>query len=129
MALVLFDIDDTLLDDAGATLRAVSALHRRLGGAEPLTSFIERWRDASQRHYASYLRRELSFEAQRRARGPVSGLDRGRARDGGRARRFALTPGDGASARAAGSRPTPFAGLLSKTGILAISGHPAHTDE
>jgi putative hydrolase of the HAD superfamily len=66
--LILFDIDDTLLDDAGATNEAVRAFHTSLARDESLEAFRLRWRDSLDRHFTRYLARELSFQGQRRER-------------------------------------------------------------
>lgn len=66
--LVLFDIDDTLLDDAAAQRRAAATLHAQLGFKEDIAQFLSLWAAASQRHYARYLQGELDFQGQRRAR-------------------------------------------------------------
>jgi putative hydrolase of the HAD superfamily len=66
--LVLFDIDDTLLDDAGASLGAVDALHARLNPSLPLREFRVRWFESSRHHFTRYLAGQVDFQEQRRAR-------------------------------------------------------------
>jgi putative hydrolase of the HAD superfamily len=66
--LVLFDIDDTLLDDVAATAAAVTALHAQVGRAEPAHTFEERWLASLRHHYARYVAGEISFVEQRRIR-------------------------------------------------------------
>jgi phosphoglycolate phosphatase-like HAD superfamily hydrolase len=44
--LVLFDVDDTLLDDAAATREAVDALREHLGLDVPAFEFRSRWFDS-----------------------------------------------------------------------------------
>jgi putative hydrolase of the HAD superfamily len=66
--LVLFDVDDTLLDDAGASRRAVDALHARLDPSLPQREFRARWFESSHRHFTRYLAGQVDFEEQRRAR-------------------------------------------------------------
>ena len=66
--LVLFDIDDTLLDDAKATREAVDALreHQELG--VPELEFRNRWFDSLRHHFDRYLAGQLGFQEQRRVR-------------------------------------------------------------
>jgi len=66
--LVLFDIDDTLLDDASAQRSAAAALHGHVGMDADVEAFLDLWSAASERHYARYLQGELDFQGQRRAR-------------------------------------------------------------
>ena len=68
LTLVLFDIDDTLLDDAAAQRSAAAALHGQVGRDADLGVFLDLWSAAAERHYARYLQRELDFQGQRRAR-------------------------------------------------------------
>lgn len=68
LTLVLFDIDDTLLDDASAQRSAAAALHDEVGMDMDLEAFLDLWSAASERHYARYLQGELDFQGQRRAR-------------------------------------------------------------
>jgi putative hydrolase of the HAD superfamily len=66
--LVLFDVDDTLLDDAGASRRAVDALHARLDPSLPQGEFRTRWFESSHYHFTRYLTGQVDFQEQRRAR-------------------------------------------------------------
>jgi putative hydrolase of the HAD superfamily len=66
--LVLFDIDDTLLDHRTAERSAAEALHRIAGAAGPVDAFAAAWSEALERHFQRYLAGELSYEEQRRAR-------------------------------------------------------------
>jgi putative hydrolase of the HAD superfamily len=66
--MVLFDIDDTLIDHSAATRAAATALHATLGLAGPAHDFYASWCAALDRHFARYLKAEIGFEDQRRAR-------------------------------------------------------------
>lgn len=66
--LFLFDIDDTLLDDRTSVRLAATALHATVGSAMSADGFCSTWNDALERHYARYLKGEVSFEDQRRDR-------------------------------------------------------------
>ena len=64
---VLFDIDDTLVDHAGASRAAIVGQLRDVGlphGA----SDADRWRTLDERHFPRFLAGELGFQEQRRAR-------------------------------------------------------------
>lgn len=67
---VLFDLDDTLLDDLGAQETYLPELHAawrdRLPHDEP--AFRVAWATALDRHFPRYLSGELTFTGQRRAR-------------------------------------------------------------
>ncbi|MEU8818156.1 HAD family hydrolase [Actinoplanes sp. NPDC048796] len=66
IAAVLFDLDDTLVDQGAAERAAVVQWAARLGvdgGDVP-----GRWARVSERHYERYQRREIGFSAQRRER-------------------------------------------------------------
>lgn len=63
---VLFDLDDTLVDQQGAATAAVVAWAAEHGIHDPKVS--ERWAAVAAVHYGRYQRRELSFAEQRRAR-------------------------------------------------------------
>lgn len=70
-ALVLFDLDDTLFAHREAVADGISA-HRRifggpLGAADDDTE-ATRWHTLEEKHYARYLRGELDWQGQRRAR-------------------------------------------------------------
>ena len=66
--LVLFDIDDTLLDHTAACRSAAMRLHHQYGGSSSLERFLANWMDALDRHYDRYLAGKISFHEQRRAR-------------------------------------------------------------
>ena len=66
--LVLFDLDDTLLDHSAAMRSGAARLHKSLGAPGPLEDFLGRWQRALERHYARYVAGEVSFREQRRAR-------------------------------------------------------------
>lgn len=63
---IIFDLDDTLVDQAGAARRAVvgwAAEHGITGD-----DVADRWDAVSDKHYRRYQSREVSFQEQRRAR-------------------------------------------------------------
>ena len=66
--LVLFDIDDTLIDHTSAVATGVASLFAELQSLGPLDDFHQTWITAMRRHFPRYLRGELSYEEQRRAR-------------------------------------------------------------
>jgi putative hydrolase of the HAD superfamily len=66
--LILFDIDETLVDHDAAFRVATEALHARGGFGIPFEEFVAKWSAAHRRSFDRYLRGELSFEEQRRAR-------------------------------------------------------------
>jgi putative hydrolase of the HAD superfamily len=66
--LILFDIDDTLLDDTAATSAGARALHQSVVSSLPVEEFLARWGEALERHFGRYLAGEVSFQDQRRAR-------------------------------------------------------------
>jgi putative hydrolase of the HAD superfamily len=66
--LVLFDIDDTLIDHTSAVDSGVHALYAELGAASAPSVFREAWVAAMREHFPRYLRGELTYEEQRRAR-------------------------------------------------------------
>jgi putative hydrolase of the HAD superfamily len=68
--LVLFDLDDTLMDHRGAVSRGILR-HVDTTGAFPLPDrdgSVALWHELEDRHYHRYLSRELTFAGQRRAR-------------------------------------------------------------
>jgi putative hydrolase of the HAD superfamily len=68
---ILFDLDDTLLDDASTQdiyLGQLLDLYRAELAFESVASFRVAWRAAIERHFARYLSGELSMLEQRRAR-------------------------------------------------------------
>jgi putative hydrolase of the HAD superfamily len=66
--LILFDIDDTLLDHSAAMRSGAMRLHKSLGAPGLPEDFLGRWQRALERHYARYVAGEVSFHGQRRAR-------------------------------------------------------------
>jgi len=66
--LILFDIDDTLIDHSAAVRDGVNALHQQLGPAEEPSAFHAAWVRAMKTYFPRFLSRELSYEDQRRAR-------------------------------------------------------------
>jgi putative hydrolase of the HAD superfamily len=68
MMLVLFDIDDTLLDHGAAERSAATLLHKLVSAPVPLEDFLVRWATALERHFARYLAEEVSYQGQRRDR-------------------------------------------------------------
>ena len=68
---ILFDIDDTLLDDRGAQEIYLAQLFDMYGGDlryESKAAFHAAWRSAIDRHFARYLKGEVTMAQQRRAR-------------------------------------------------------------
>ena len=63
---VLFDLDDTLIDGRAAADAAVLAWAAQHGVTDD--EVCQRWANVSERHYACYQRREITFTGQRRAR-------------------------------------------------------------
>ncbi|MEU4620798.1 HAD family hydrolase [Actinoplanes sp. NPDC023801] len=63
---VLFDLDDTLVDQVTASGAAVTAWAAELGMTGPEVPV--RWAAVSERHYARYQTREITFTGQRRER-------------------------------------------------------------
>ena len=66
--LILFDVDDTLLDDARATREAVDALREQMMPAVPAIEFQTRWVDSLRRNFERYVAGQIDFHEQRRAR-------------------------------------------------------------
>lgn len=66
--LVLFDIDETLLDHKTTERAAAAVLHRIAGVNGPVEAFVAAWSDALERNFQRYLAGELSYDEQRRAR-------------------------------------------------------------
>lgn len=66
--LILFDIDDTLLDHRTSAWMAAAALHRSVSSQKSVDEFCASWSEALERHFARYLLGEVSFENQRRDR-------------------------------------------------------------
>jgi putative hydrolase of the HAD superfamily len=67
-AAVLFDLDDTLVDQQGAARSAVVGWARERGLDDPEDRLVERWTALSDRHYRRYQDRELTYLEQRRVR-------------------------------------------------------------
>jgi putative hydrolase of the HAD superfamily len=71
IAVVLFDLDDTLFAHSKAVARGVAAHLQSLGGAmaaaDPDAEFV-RWTKLEEQHYHRYLNGELGFHEQRRHR-------------------------------------------------------------
>lgn len=65
---ILFDLDDTLLDHGSAERKAATALYHMQGRQEPIEDFLSAWHEALERHYARYLAGELTHQEQRRTR-------------------------------------------------------------
>jgi putative hydrolase of the HAD superfamily len=66
--LVLFDIDDTLLDHTAAVHDAVAVLHSAIPSDAPLADFQAAWAVAMKTHFPRFLAGILTYEEQRRAR-------------------------------------------------------------
>ncbi len=66
--LILFDIDDTLVDHSVAFHQALAALHRHCESELSLDGFIDACTAAHSRHFARYVAGTLSYDEQRRAR-------------------------------------------------------------
>ena len=66
--LILFDIDDTLIDHSAAVRDGVNALHQQIGPAEEPSAFHAAWVRAMKTYFPRFLSRELSYQDQRRAR-------------------------------------------------------------
>ena len=66
--LILFDIDDTLLDHRVSERSAAALLHRSIGAAASFEECLVKWTAASERHFARYLAGEVSLDGQRRDR-------------------------------------------------------------
>ena len=66
--LILFDIDDTLLDHEAAERAAATFLYKSITASAPLEEFLGTWSEALERHFARYLTGEVSYQGQRRDR-------------------------------------------------------------
>jgi putative hydrolase of the HAD superfamily len=66
--LVLFDLDDTLLNHREADRLAAQNLYERQAISSPLEAFLTTWKQAQEQHYKRYSAGEISFQEQRRAR-------------------------------------------------------------
>jgi putative hydrolase of the HAD superfamily len=65
---VLFDLDETLLDHAATERTAAAALHRIAQVSRPVEEFQAAWSEALERNFGRYVAGELSYQDQRRAR-------------------------------------------------------------
>jgi putative hydrolase of the HAD superfamily len=65
---VLFDLDDTLLDHTTAVRAAATALHRELGLSGGVEDFLAAWAESHARHYPRFLSEGAPYEEIRRAR-------------------------------------------------------------
>jgi phosphoglycolate phosphatase-like HAD superfamily hydrolase len=61
--LVLFDVDDTLLDDATATRDAVDALREYLQLSVPEQEFRTRWFSSLRHHFERYVVGQVDFQS------------------------------------------------------------------
>lgn len=66
--LILFDIDDTLLDHEATERSAATLLYKRISTPAPIEEFLVRWSAALERHFARYIAGEVSYQGQRRDR-------------------------------------------------------------
>lgn len=66
--LILFDVDDTLIDHTAAQRAAAARLHAHVGSRADLGVFLREWDAATERHFARYLAGEIGHQEQRRAR-------------------------------------------------------------
>jgi FMN phosphatase YigB (HAD superfamily) len=73
--LVLFDIDDTLIDHSAAVRDGVRALHEHVRPAEEAPAFHASWVAAMKTYFPRFLSRELSYQEHRRAL-PFGGPER-----------------------------------------------------
>jgi putative hydrolase of the HAD superfamily len=71
MQAILLDLDDTLMDDRGATAKGFTAFlaaHREKCAYSCDEDALTAWRNAARRHWIRYEQGELSFQEQRRWR-------------------------------------------------------------
>jgi len=66
--LVLFDLDDTLLDHTGASRIGLGRHLEAIGIDHDLDEAFVAWHDLEERHYARYLAGQIGFQEQRRDR-------------------------------------------------------------
>lgn len=68
--MIFFDLDGTLLDHDGAERHGVQAFTSAFGLSNPAddSSFVELWREVSDRHMGLFLAGEIGFAEQRRLR-------------------------------------------------------------
>ncbi len=70
-AAVFFDLDGTLIDHSAAARAAAGAFYEAIQNRtveESAEAFAMAWRQVQERHYRRYLRGEITFSEQRRAR-------------------------------------------------------------
>ncbi len=65
---ILFDIDDTLLDDSRAVSAGVAVLYCAMQPSNPIDEFRALWTESQERSFADYLAGQITFQEQRRAR-------------------------------------------------------------
>jgi putative hydrolase of the HAD superfamily len=65
---IFFDIDDTLIDDSGATKAAAEVLRKRFRPEIGCREFIAAWESSIDVHCPRFLAGDLSFQGQRRER-------------------------------------------------------------
>jgi putative hydrolase of the HAD superfamily len=68
MTLVLFDIDDTLIDHSSAVAAGVSSLYAAIHPVVSQPAFLATWHEAMRQQFPRYLSGELTYQDQRRAR-------------------------------------------------------------
>ena len=68
IAVVLFDLDDTLFAHSKAVAHGVLAHRTALGLTGDATTEFERWTALEEHHYHRYLRQEVGYQEMRRAR-------------------------------------------------------------
>ena len=66
--LILFDLDDTLMDDGAAERSAATHLYNNVETPLSVEEFVSKWSGTLRRHFDRYLAGELSFQGQRRER-------------------------------------------------------------
>ena len=66
--IILFDIDDTLLDHSAAMRLAAACLHANLRLDVSKEDFLAAWQGALNHYYPLYLKGEITYESARRAR-------------------------------------------------------------
>jgi len=65
---ILFDLDDTLVDHSTALRAATETLHKSVDSSLPLERFSVAWTASHRKNFDLYLAGALSYDAQRRAR-------------------------------------------------------------
>ena len=66
--LILFDIDDTIIDHSAAVREAVGVLHDQVHPTEDLSTFYASWTAAMKTYFPRFLLGEMTYQDQRRAR-------------------------------------------------------------